>query len=431
MVEDRKIAWPAQLSLGADGMGNSLEHVRHIMGQSMEALIHHFKLVTEGFRVPAGQVYVPIESPRGELGYHVVSDGSTRPWRVHVRDPSFVNLQATAAMSEGGMIADVIAADRLDRPRDGRRRPVSALPGSAEGTAVTGLDSAPVEPAHADLPPLTEQTRLEAREIIARYPVARSALLPMLHLVQSVQGYVSPEGVTLCAEELGLTKAEVGAVATFYTMYKRRPTGRHLVSVCTNTLCSVLGGQRIMDALSERPRRRTTTRPPPTARSPSSTPSAWPRATTRRWSPSTTSSTTSRTSRAPASSSPPCAAARSRLPTRGAPLTDFKGISRQLAGFSQYGDDAAAAAAVDAPGALGPTLVGLRLAEDRGETAPDMPRRSATRRPPPRPRRRPASSPRSAAPPSRAGRSLADRNDGTDTPAGTEPGTSGQGPGKA
>ncbi|MEU2347244.1 NADH-quinone oxidoreductase subunit D [Modestobacter sp. NPDC049651] len=110
MVEDKKIAWPAQLSLGADGTGQSLEHVRHIMGSSMEALIHHFKLVTEGFRVPAGQVYVPIESPRGELGYHVVSDGGTRPSRVHVRDPSFVNLQATAAMSEGGMIADVIAA---------------------------------------------------------------------------------------------------------------------------------------------------------------------------------------------------------------------------------------------------------------------------------------------------------------------------------
>ncbi|MGI8625237.1 MAG: NADH-quinone oxidoreductase subunit D [Geodermatophilaceae bacterium] len=110
MVGDKKIAWPAQLSLGPDGMGNSLEHVSKIMGQSMEALIHHFKLVTEGFRVPAGQVYVPIESPRGELGYHVVSDGGTRPWRVHVRDPSFVNLQATAVMSEGGLIADVIAS---------------------------------------------------------------------------------------------------------------------------------------------------------------------------------------------------------------------------------------------------------------------------------------------------------------------------------
>ncbi|MCW2632864.1 MAG: hypothetical protein JWR88_1826 [Pseudonocardia sp.] len=110
MVADRKIAWPAQLSLGDDGLGNSLEHVRKIMGQSMEALIHHFKLVTEGFAVPPGQVYVPVESPRGELGFHVVSDGGTRPMRVHIRDPGFVNLQAMPAMSEGGMIADVIAA---------------------------------------------------------------------------------------------------------------------------------------------------------------------------------------------------------------------------------------------------------------------------------------------------------------------------------
>jgi len=110
MVEDAKIAWPAQLALGADGLGNSLEHIRKIMGQSMEALIHHFKLVTEGFRVPAGQVYVPIESPRGELGYHLVSDGGSRPMRVHVRDPSFVNLQSMPAMSEGGLVADVIAA---------------------------------------------------------------------------------------------------------------------------------------------------------------------------------------------------------------------------------------------------------------------------------------------------------------------------------
>ncbi|NUT98650.1 MAG: NADH-quinone oxidoreductase subunit D [Saccharothrix sp.] len=110
MVEDAKVAWPAQLTIGADGMGNSLEHVRKIMGQSMESLIHHFKLVTEGFHVPAGQVYVPIESPRGELGYHLVSDGGTRPMRVHVREPSFVNLQSMPAMCEGGMVADVIAS---------------------------------------------------------------------------------------------------------------------------------------------------------------------------------------------------------------------------------------------------------------------------------------------------------------------------------
>jgi NADH-quinone oxidoreductase subunit D len=110
MVADKKIAWPSQLAIGSDGLGNSLDHIRHIMGESMEALIHHFKLVTEGFRVPPGQAYVPVESPRGELGAHVVSDGGTRPFRAHFRDPSFTNLQATSVMSEGGMVADVIVA---------------------------------------------------------------------------------------------------------------------------------------------------------------------------------------------------------------------------------------------------------------------------------------------------------------------------------
>jgi NADH-quinone oxidoreductase subunit E len=97
----------------------------------------------------------------------------------------------------------------------------------------------------------TDEVRDQAREIIARYPQSRSALLPMLHLVQSVEGYVSPRGVGFCAEMLGLTKAEVGAVATFYTMYKRRPAGDWLVSVCTNTMCGVLGGDRAFQALSE------------------------------------------------------------------------------------------------------------------------------------------------------------------------------------
>lgn len=110
MVADKKIAWPAKLSVGGDGQGNSPEHIAHIMGESMEALIHHFKLVTEGFRVPAGQVYTAIEAPRGEIGCHLVSDGGTRPYRAHFRDPSFVNLQGTSVMSEGGMLSDVIVA---------------------------------------------------------------------------------------------------------------------------------------------------------------------------------------------------------------------------------------------------------------------------------------------------------------------------------
>jgi NADH-quinone oxidoreductase subunit D len=110
MIRDAKIGWPAQLSLGPDGLGPSPEHIKHIMGQSMEALIHHFKLITEGFRVPAGQAYAAIESPRGELGAHVVSDGGTRPYRVHLRDPSFNHLQSVAAVCEGGMVADLIPA---------------------------------------------------------------------------------------------------------------------------------------------------------------------------------------------------------------------------------------------------------------------------------------------------------------------------------
>jgi len=110
MIADKKLAWPADLTLGPDGLGNSPAHIARIMGTSMEGLIHHFKLVTEGIRVPAGQVYVAVESPRGELGVHMVSDGGTRPYRVHYRDPSFTNLQAVAAMCEGGMVADVIAS---------------------------------------------------------------------------------------------------------------------------------------------------------------------------------------------------------------------------------------------------------------------------------------------------------------------------------
>jgi NADH-quinone oxidoreductase subunit D len=110
MISDKKLAWPADLQLGPDGLGNSPKHIAKIMGSSMEALIHHFKNVTEGIRVPAGQVYVAVESPRGELGVHMVSDGGTRPFRVHYRDPSFTNLQAVAAMCEGGMVADAISA---------------------------------------------------------------------------------------------------------------------------------------------------------------------------------------------------------------------------------------------------------------------------------------------------------------------------------
>ncbi|MDP9405178.1 MAG: NAD(P)H-dependent oxidoreductase subunit E, partial [Actinomycetota bacterium] len=96
------------------------------------------------------------------------------------------------------------------------------------------------------------ELRANAQSLVDRYPVGRSALLPLLHLVQAQDGYVSDDGVAECAELLGLTKAEVNAVATFYTMYKRAPMGRHLVSVCTNFSCKVRGAQQVYDRLVER-----------------------------------------------------------------------------------------------------------------------------------------------------------------------------------
>lgn len=91
----------------------------------------------------------------------------------------------------------------------------------------------------------------DAAEIVSRYPEARSALLPMLHLVQSVDGHVSRRGINFCAEQLDLTTAEVSAVATFYSQYKRHPNGEYTVGVCTNTLCAIMGGDALYEKVSD------------------------------------------------------------------------------------------------------------------------------------------------------------------------------------
>ena len=98
---------------------------------------------------------------------------------------------------------------------------------------------------------LTETTYAELKQIAARYPQARSGLLPMLHLVQAAEGCVTAEGIEVCAEILGISAAEVAGVATFYTMYKRRPVGDYHVGVCTNTLCAVMGGDLIFERLKD------------------------------------------------------------------------------------------------------------------------------------------------------------------------------------
>ena len=98
---------------------------------------------------------------------------------------------------------------------------------------------------------LTAETISELRELSERYPQPRSALLPMLHLVQSTEGQITNEGIETCAELLNISAAEVSGVATFYTMYKRQPMGEHHVGICTTTLCAVMGGDRIYDEVSD------------------------------------------------------------------------------------------------------------------------------------------------------------------------------------
>jgi NADH-quinone oxidoreductase subunit E len=108
-----------------------------------------------------------------------------------------------------------------------------------------------VSPATRFDPEAEERLAADAAEIVARYPRPRSALLPLLHLVQAHEGYVSPAGIEFCARQLELTPAQVSAVATFYTMYKRHPVGDYHVGVCTNTLCAVMGGDAVFAALQE------------------------------------------------------------------------------------------------------------------------------------------------------------------------------------
>ena len=216
-----------------------------------------------------------------------------------------------------------------------------------------------------------ELTETRADEIIARYPDSRSALLPLLHLVQSVEGFVSQPGIEFCGRKLGLTEAEVSAVATFYTMYKRTPCGEHLVSVCTNALCAGARRRRHLRDAVPAPRRR-------------------PRGDRRR-------------ARAPGSITlehAECLAACDHAPvlqvnyeyydnqtpdsaldlvtalqagerphpTRGAPLTDFRCVELEIAGiFTDL------PSRVDAPTASVPTLRGSVLAERTDQRAPAMP----------------------------------------------------------
>lgn len=227
-------------------------------------------------------------------------------------------------------------------------------------TTVINLDR-PGDPSVFD-----DTTRAEARQIIDRYPAgeARSALLPMLHLVQSVQGHVTPDGIAFCADVLGLTKAQVSAVATFYTMYKKHPTGDYLVSVCTNTLCGMLGGDEIYAALLEQlgvENEQTTPDGKITIEHAECLAACdyAPVVTVNYefYDNQTVGSARNLVTQLQSGDVP--------QPTRGGRLCTFKEIERQIAGF--FTDETLA---LDSVSSGVPTEIGVKVAIDRGDTAP-------------------------------------------------------------
>lgn len=217
----------------------------------------------------------------------------------------------------------------------------------------------------------------KAQDLIARYPMSRSALLPMLHLVQSVQGYVSQEGIAFCARQLDLSDAEVSAVATFYTMYKRRPCGEHLVSVCTNTLCAAMGGEAIYKKLQTH----LGSESEPLGHNETAGTPNEPGSITLEHAECLAACDLApviqvnyeyfdnQTEEKAVALVDALQAGKKPAPTRGAPLTNFKGAELQLAGFFPE-DEAAYRRDVDGPSQAVETLRGAKLAQDRGWVAP-------------------------------------------------------------
>jgi NADH-quinone oxidoreductase subunit E len=223
----------------------------------------------------------------------------------------------------------------------------------------------------------------KAADLIGRYPESRSALLPMLHLVQSVEGHVSQAGIQFCADQLRLSNAEVSAVVTFYTMYKRKPCGEHLVSVCTNTLCAVLGGDAIYQRLREhlgddgKPLKHEDTAGEP----------GTPGSITLEHAeclaacdlgPVLQVNYEFYDNQTPESAVELVEALRrgeKPAPTRGAPLTSLRDVELQLAGFFPA-DEETYRSDVDGPSAAVETVRGAQLATDRGWTAPTMPEKA-------------------------------------------------------
>jgi NADH-quinone oxidoreductase subunit E len=222
----------------------------------------------------------------------------------------------------------------------------------------------------------------KAADLIGRYPESRSALLPMLHLVQSVEGHVSQAGIQFCAQQLSLSNAEVSAVVTFYTMYKRKPCGEHLVSVCTNTMCAVLGG----DAIYQRLQAHLGADGKPLKHEDTAGEPGTPGSITLEHAECLAACDLgpvlqvnyefydNQTAESAVELVDALRRGEKPAPTRGAPLTSLRDVSLQLAGF--FPEEEALRSEVDGPSAAVETLRGAQLAADRGWTAPTMPEKA-------------------------------------------------------
>jgi NADH-quinone oxidoreductase subunit E len=240
---------------------------------------------------------------------------------------------------------------------------------------ITGPEEVVFEPVVEDAGPVVEKfdelTRQRTKEIIARYPQPRSALLPLLHLVQSVEGHVSQDGIRYCADALELATAEVSAVATFYTMYKRTPCGEHLVSVCTNTLCAALGGDDVYARLKDKlgVGHEETAGEPGTRGSITLEHAECLAACD--LAPVLQVNYEYFDNQTPESAEALVEALQrgeKPHPTRGAPLTDFRTVELELAGI--FPD---LAASVEGPSVAPESVRGAKLASERGWLAPAMP----------------------------------------------------------
>ena len=218
--------------------------------------------------------------------------------------------------------------------------------------------------ARASYPPdVHARLEVDAKDVIGRYPVPRSALLPLLHLVQSEDGYISPAGIEFCAQQLALTGAEVAAVATFYSMYRRSETGEYLVGVCTNTLCAIMGGDAILEALEEHlgiaPGETTTDGKVTLEHVECNAACDFAPVVMVNW--EFFDNQTPQSARAFVDA---LRGGQTVTPTRGAPLCSFRDTARILAGFPDERQEAGDAE----PGE--PTTVGLRIAREHGMRAP-------------------------------------------------------------